>query len=95
MPVMALTDSYSVLVALGRAGCALAPDDLAEQLDWPPERVAAALLALAAIRPMPIGCDAEGAYFITRPGRRRLQPFRRAGRDDDDDSDGRDEEADV
>jgi hypothetical protein len=45
------------------------------------------------MRPMPIGCDAEGAYFITLPGRRRLRPFRRGGGDDDDAGDEQDDDA--
>jgi len=82
---MALADPYRVLVALARSGQALAPDDLGLILDWPIDRVCTALHALTAIRPMPIGVDAEGQYFITLPGRRRLRPH--LERDVDDDSD--------
>jgi hypothetical protein len=60
----------------------------AHRLDWRIDRVHAALM-----RPMPIGCDAEGAYFITLPGRRRLRPFRRGGGDDDDAGDEPDDDA--
>jgi hypothetical protein len=88
MPVMALADPYRVLVALARSGQALAPDELGLTLDWPIDRVSAALLALTAIRPMPIGCDAEGGYVITSAGRRRLRPRRDRGDvDDGDDAD--------
>ena len=53
----------------------------------------AALTALVQMRPMPIGCDTEGAYFITLPGRRRLRPFRRDGDDDNDAGDGPNDDA--
>lgn len=62
-------------------------------LDWPIDRVHAALTALVQMRSTPIGCDAEGAYFITLPGRRRLRPFRRGGGDDDDAGDEPDDDA--
>jgi len=87
MPVMAFTDPYRVLVALDRSGQALAPDDLGLILDWPVDRVCAALHALIAIRPMPVGVDAEGQYFITLPGRRRLRPDTDRDADDDDAAD--------
>jgi hypothetical protein len=48
---------------------------------WRPTICGAALHALTAIRPMPVGVDAYGQYFITLPGRRRT------GSDDDDDGD--------
>jgi hypothetical protein len=54
-------------------------------LDWPVERVHAALRQLAASRPMLVGIDAEGRYSITLAGRRRLLSLRRADRDDYDD----------
>jgi len=85
MPVMALADSYRVLAALARSGQALTPDELGLILDWPIDRVCAALHALTVIRPMPVGVEADGAYFITLPGRRRLRPH--TDRDVDDDAD--------
>jgi hypothetical protein len=83
MPVMPTADPHRVLVELRRSDHALSPGELALRLDWRIDRVHAALRELAAIRPMPVGVDAEGAYFITLPGRRRL----RADRDDDDEPD--------
>jgi hypothetical protein len=82
---MALADPYRVLVALARSGQALTPDELGLILDWPIARVCAALHALTAIRPMPVGVDAYGQYFITPPGRLRLRPP--VERDVDDDGD--------
>jgi hypothetical protein len=73
MPVMALTDPDRVLVALDRSGQALTPDELGLILDWPIDHVHAALRELGAMRPMPVGVGADGAYFITLPGRRRLR----------------------
>jgi len=86
---MALADSYRVLVALARSGQALAPDELGLILDWPIDRVCAALHALTVIRPMPVGVDAEGQFFITLPGRRRLRPHveHDVGDDGDDEPD--------
>jgi hypothetical protein len=89
MPVMALADPYRVLVDLARAGRALMPGALALRLDWGIDRVDAALRELVTMRPMPVGVDADGAYFITLPGRRRL----RADRDDAADGDEPDDDA--
>ena len=86
-------DSYRVLVDLARAGRALMPGALALRLDWEIDRVDSALRDLVAMWPMPIGVDAEGCYFITLPGRRRLRPLRRADRDAD--NDGGDEPDDA
>jgi hypothetical protein len=44
--------------------------------------VHAVLRELFAMRPMPVGIDADGAYFVTLPGRRGLR------RDADDDDAG-------
>jgi hypothetical protein len=85
MPVMALADRYRVLVALARSGQTLAPDELGLILDWPIDRVHAALRELVAMRPMPVGIEADGAYFITLPGQRRLRPLR--SRDGDEPND--------
>jgi hypothetical protein len=93
MPVMALADPYRVLVALARSGQALTPDDLGLILDWPIDHVHAALRELVAMRPMPVGVDAEGQYFVTPPGRRRLRPYAERGVDDDDDGDEPDDAA--
>ena len=90
---MALADSYRVLIALARSSQALTPDDLGLILDWPVDRVCAALHALTAIRPMPVDVEADGSYFITLPGRRRLQPH--VERDVDDDDDDGDEPPDA
>jgi len=91
MPAMALVDSYRVLAELARAGRAVEPSELALRLDWRTDRVCAALHALTAIRPMPVGVDAERCYFITLPGRRRLRPH--VDRDADDDDDGEPDDA--
>jgi hypothetical protein len=77
--VMALADPYRVLVALARSGQALTPDELGLILDWAINHVHAALSELVRMRPMPIGIDVDGAYFITPPGRRRLRPRAKVG----------------
>jgi hypothetical protein len=87
--VMALADSQRVLVVLDRSGQALKPYELGPILDWPIDRVHAVLRELLTMRPMPVGVDADGQYFITLPGRRRLQPHE----DDDDDGDEPDDAA--
>jgi hypothetical protein len=91
--VMPNADPYRVLVDLARAGRALMPGALALRLDWGIDRVDAALRELVTMRPMPVGVDADGAYFITLPGRRRLRPSQRADRDVDDDGDEPDDGA--
>jgi hypothetical protein len=93
MRVMALADPYCVLAELARAGRALEPSDLALRLDWRTDRVCAALHALTAIRPMPVGVDAYGQFFITPPGRRRLRPHGERDVDDDDDDDDEPDDA--
>jgi hypothetical protein len=55
--------------------------------------VHAALSELVRMRPMPIGIDVDGAYFITLPSRRRLHPYAERGVDDDDDGDEPDDAA--
>jgi hypothetical protein len=93
LSVTALADPYRVLVALARSGQALTPDELGLILDWPIDHVQAALSELVRMRPMPIGIDVDGAYFITLPGRRRLRPYAERGVDDDDDGDEPDDAA--
>ena len=70
---MAFADPDRVLVALDRSHQALTPDELGLMLDWPIDHVHAALRELGAMRPKPVGVEADGAYFITLPGRRRLR----------------------
>jgi len=82
---MALTDPYRVLVVLARSGQALKPYELGLILDWPIDRVHIVLRELLTMRPMPVGVDADGQYFITPPGRRRLRPRHVDGDDDDGD----------
>jgi hypothetical protein len=86
--VMALDDPHRILVVLARSGQALKPYELGLILDWPIDRVHAALRELLTMRPMPVGVDADGQYFITLPGRRRLRPRGDRGDDVDDGDDG-------
>jgi hypothetical protein len=79
--------------SLARSGQALSPDELGLILDWPIDRVCAAQ-ALTSIRPMPVGVDAYGQYFITLPGRRRLWPHTDRDADDGDDN-GEGEDGDA
>jgi hypothetical protein len=93
MPVMALADPDRVLIAHDRSGQALTPDELGLILDWPIDHVHTALSELVRMRPVPIGIDADGAYFIALPGRRWLRPYAERGVDDDDDGDEPDDAA--
>jgi hypothetical protein len=67
----AVDDALTVLAALVHAGVPPAPDDLAAALDWPPERVAAALRCagperITAARRQPVA----GGQMLGRPGPR-------------------------
>jgi hypothetical protein len=95
LPVMALVDPHRASSRLPAAAKRWRPTSWGSYWIWPIARVHIALRELVAMRPMPVGIESDGAYFIKLPGRRRLRPFHRGSDDNDGGEEGDEPDDDV